>query len=384
MKKVIAMLTALVLLTGVALCGGAEAEWTICVCEEENFTVRIPANKSTEYDGALMIYVDEPGVIPYVMVHRRAMDKKFSDPQNYLNNVYREHMEDKYGNDSRGMNPAKTMEIGGKELLGARYMYMVGEYQVVLLKLIEIRPEGDVEFSAKYIDGEDEAVMAALDEAIRSYVETDTAEVVVEEPKQESGKVLEPMDLSWLTVNKEDGRYNVNITDTEMIDNGGCFTAEIYFADTYPIEEVYALQEGDKIMVNGTVWTVDELRPEQDDARELRVKEDMDGYIVFKKATENYLTVQMNDWTPCTLIGKETIMLPLPNAFMFVWMSGDEEVQTYDWESFVSLLRSGELAGKLNQYNTLIQFSDGMVQSIGHTDYPEGPVQQETGGWAGE
>jgi hypothetical protein len=50
----------------------------------------------------------------------------------------------------------------------------------------------------------------------------------------------------------------------------------------------------------------------------------------------------------------------------------------------LNLLRSGELNGELKQYNTLIQFKDGLVMSIGHTDYPEGPAPMIEAGWAGE
>ena len=98
---------------------------------------------------------------------------KFKNPGGYLNNVYREHLEEKYGSDFLGMNPASMWEIGGRELPGAKYMYKVGEYTVVLLKLLDIRDAGDVEYTVKYVDGEDASVMAAVNEAVRTYRETD-------------------------------------------------------------------------------------------------------------------------------------------------------------------------------------------------------------------
>ena len=355
-------------------------------CAEMQFTTKVPADAVSRYEEGtgLRVYTQSEGNIPYVQVTRRPMEYKFSNPQSYLNNTVREYLENKYGDDSQGMNPAKEWEVGGKTLLGARYYYVLQGIKVTQINLVEIRDAGDVEYTAKFYGDYEDVTMEALDAAVRYYQETDVAAAPAAEPQKESAKTVEPMDLSWLTVNKEDGQYSVRITDTKKIDDGGYFTAEIYFADTYPIEEVYALQEGDKVTVNGTAYTVDTLLPEQDGVRELRVKEDFDGYIVFKKATDNYLTAQMNDWTPSTKISTEKIMLPLPNAFAFFWMGGDEEVKTYDWESFVSLLRSGELDGELNQYNTLIQFKDGLVGSIGHTDYPQGPAQEDQGGWAGE
>ena len=384
MKKLIAIILTLALactaLTALA------AELTDVTCREMQFITKAPAGTAAGYveDTGLRIYTRGEGGIPYVQVTRRPLEYKFSNPQNYLNNTVREYLENKYGSDSQGMNPAKEWEIGGKTLLGARYYYVLQGTKVTQINVIEIRDAGDVEYTAKFYEGYEDITMEALEAAVQYYQETDAAAATVEEPRQATGKTVEPMDLSWLTVNKEDGQYSVRITDTDKIDAGGYFTAEIYFADTYPIEEVYALQEGDKVTVNGTVYTVDALLPEQDGARELRVKEDFDGYIVFKKATDNYLTVTMNDWVPSTKIGTEKVMLPLPNAFAFFRQSGDEEIQTYDWESFVSLLRSGELDGRLKQYNTLIQFKDGLVMSIGHTDYPQGPALEDQGGWAGE
>ena len=384
MKKLIAIIL-MIALACTALTALA-AELTDVTCKEMQFTTKAPAGTVAGYteDTGLRIYTKGEGGIPYVQVFRRPLEYKFSNPQDYLNNVVREYLEDKYGKDSQGMNPAKEMEIGGKTLLGARYYYVLQGTKVTQINVIEIRDAGDVEYTAKFYEGYEDITMETLETAVQYYQETDTAAATVEEPKQATGKTVEPMDLSWLTVNKEDGQYSVKITDTDKVDAGGYFTAEIYFADTYPIEEVYALQEGDKVTVNGTVYTVDALLPEQDGARELRVKEEFDGYIVFKKATDNYLTLLINDWVPSTKIGTEKVMLPLPNAFAFFWAGGDDEVKTYDWESFVNLLRSGELNGELKQYNTLIQFKDGLVMSIGHTDYPEGPAPMIEAGWAGE
>ena len=384
MKKLIAII--LILALACTALTAMAAELTDVTCKEMQFTTKAPAGTVAGYteDTGLRIYTRGEGGIPYVQVFRRPLEHKFNNPENYLNNTVREYLEDKYGKDSQGMNPAKEWEIGGKTLLGARYYYVLQGTKVTQINVIEIRDAGDVEYTAKFYEGYEDITMEALEAAIRYYQETDVAAATVEEPKQATGKRVEPMDLSWLTVNKEDGQYSVKITDTDKVDEGGYFTAEIYFADTYPIEEVYALQEGDEVKINGAIYIVDTLLPEQDGVRELRVKDNIDGYIVFKKATDNYLTVLMDDWVPSTKIGTEKIMLPLPNAFAFFWQSGDGELRTYDWESFVSLLRSGELDGKLKQYNTLIQFKDGLVNSIGHTDYPEGPVKTIGSGWAGE
>ena len=174
MKKLISILLALALLVS-CIAALAEAEPEEYACREENFSTRIPAGTSAAYEEGtgLMIYARSEGNIPYVIVSRRPLDMKFQNPENYLNNVFREYMEDKYGDKFRGMNPAKTWEAGGKELLGARYMYMVGDVQVTLLRLVEVRNGGDVEYTAKYTGDTEEITMAALDTAVRYYRETD-------------------------------------------------------------------------------------------------------------------------------------------------------------------------------------------------------------------
>ena len=95
-------------------------------------------------------------------------------PQGYLNNTYREFLEEKYPNDSVGINPAKTREIGGKELIGALYTLYNKEYDLTTyqLQLIEIRDGGDVEYIAMYSPEDDEeTVMKTLDTIVANYRE---------------------------------------------------------------------------------------------------------------------------------------------------------------------------------------------------------------------
>lgn len=377
MKKLTAMILALALALSFTLCGSAAgSDWADYTCVEEQFSTKIPVSGTSGYveGSGLTIYTDVAGYIPYIIVHRRPMDKKFSNPVNYLNNVYREHMENKYGDQYLGMiGTARTREIGGKELLSAEYRFSVSGRTVVQLQLIDIRDAGDVEYTVKFIQGEDEATMAALNEAVRYYRETDTGTQAKPAAEKE---VLRPVDISGMGVDTTDGIYYTRIRDAEKVDSGGYFTAELYLPDTYPLDEVYALQEGDRVEVNGTVWTVASLLPEEDGRRELRVKEAIDGYIVFKKETDISCTVLVNDWAPCTMISTEKIMLPLRNDFSFAWMSPDGEAQVYDADSFIKLLRDGDTERYLTQYNTMLRYKDGLLGMIVHADYPEGPEEE--------
>ncbi len=173
MKKLMAVMLILALFC--ALLPAAAEELTDFSCTEMQFTTKVPAGAIPRYEegNGLRIYTKAEGVIPYVSVYRRPLENKFNNPTNYLNNVLREYLEDKYGDDSLGMNPAKEWEIADMTLPGARYFYRIQGIEVTQINLLYIRDAGDVEFTAKFYEGYEEVTMAALEEAIRYYLETD-------------------------------------------------------------------------------------------------------------------------------------------------------------------------------------------------------------------
>ena len=148
-------------------------------CDEDGFSTKVTANNGTEYrttkgQMGLTIYYGEAGSVPCVIIHRRPMDGKFNNPQNYLNNVYREFLEEKYEGDggSVGTNPATTWNVGGKDLIGARYFIRTGDVAVTQVLLIEIRDQGDVEYIGMYRgEAEEKQVMDALNAAVANYAE---------------------------------------------------------------------------------------------------------------------------------------------------------------------------------------------------------------------
>lgn len=382
MKKMLALILAAAVAMSVMICGAAaEDAWKDFNCAEEQFTTKVPAAAASRYetDNGLVVYTEHEGYIPNLTVHRRTGESKFKNPTNYLNNVYREYLENKYGDDSRGMNPAKTWEVGGKELLGARYMYMIGEVSVVQEVLIEVRDAGDVEYIVKYIDGEGDAVLAAREEAVRNYRETDADEPADEpEPQPAAGGVLTPVDVSNTLVDNQNGTYWAHITDTDRIMDSGYFTVELYVQDLYAADKAWALQPGDKVQVNGMTYTVKSLQPEQDGRRELYVEEDIPGYIAFKKTSNTACVAVMDDWVPCTKVGEEKIMMPLANDFNYTWLDQDGEIGgTYDADQFVTMVTNADSAPALRQYNTMIQFENGLLMKIAHQDYPYGPEETE-------
>ena len=123
--------------------------------------------------------------------------------------------------------------------------------------------------------------------------------------------------------------------------------------------------------------------PEENGYRELRVQEEFDGYFAFQTLTETTCTLVVNDWVAGTLVGRKQIMLPLPDAFLYLKLESSGEQTIYDAESFIELLENGE-AKDWTRYNTLISFSDGLAAYVIHSDYPEGPTEEIEADWDGE
>ncbi len=63
----------------------------------------------------------------------------------------------------------EAYEIGGKTLPAGLYTYRVQEYLVDLVRIYDVTGEGTAIFSAKFLQGEGEATLAALDAAVRYY-----------------------------------------------------------------------------------------------------------------------------------------------------------------------------------------------------------------------
>jgi len=377
MKKLICMMLTLCLMAGCTILPAMAEETADYICEEENFKTRIPLNGSSGYEKntGLVIYTDVPGYIPYVIVHRRPLDKKFNNPVNYLNNVYREYLEGKH--EDTGTNPAKKWEVGGKELIGARYMYKIGKYTVVQVQLIEIREAGDVEYTAKYIQGEDAATMAALDTAVKYYQETDTD--AVDQPETLKGEkipeapVLEPISKAGTEVDLENGTYWAKITDTAQILNGGYFTVELYESDLYDAAEVEALKPGDKVKLEKKTYTVKSIQNwlDHDDVFRMEPEEEFQGWMGFEKAGDGYYYGTIGNTHMSSFVTDVQIRMPLANAFSFVYVVAENDITLFDADKFVSALCGGEAwiaEEELSEDCTAVQFTDGLLTAIVHQE----------------
>lgn len=233
MKRIFGLILSLALLTGCLPIGaGAEELFLDVYCEQQDFSTKYAPNYTAEWEegNGLRIWLDGKGYVPNVLIYRRPLDKKFNDPVNYLNNVYREYMEEKYG-DSVGTIPCQTLEVGDKTVYAVRYLYEANGNRLCMARIIEVREGGDVEFAAKYPVDEPEEALAALYVAVLYYTEGKGTAAAT--PKAELGgafsvKKAQPI-VSGVSQYK-DGRFYMNLPNGWQIFTQGdyasfCFKA---------------------------------------------------------------------------------------------------------------------------------------------------------------
>lgn len=138
-------------------------------CREQGFTTMADPAYSWDYQEGtgLSIYTRNAGKIPYVIVFRS--EDLLGEPYEYIQEQYTPHMRNKYGEALADVQEIERYEIGGKQLPAGLYSYYVGDTLVDMLRLMDSTGSRTVSYTAKFIHGEGEATMAALDAAIRGF-----------------------------------------------------------------------------------------------------------------------------------------------------------------------------------------------------------------------
>ena len=220
MKRLFCMILSLSLLLCCLAGAAGEEELPLLdvYCAEQDFSTKCLADYSTEWEegNGLCIWMDGPGYVPNVLIFRRPLDKKFNNPVNYLNNVYREYMEDKYG-DSVGTNPCQKVEIGEKTVYLARYHYEANGNKLCMARVIEVRDDGDVEFAAKYPEDDPQDAAAALYMAVLYYT---AGRGEAPAPTAEMGgsySVQKSLPIVSGVSEYRDGRFYINLPDSWQI-----------------------------------------------------------------------------------------------------------------------------------------------------------------------
>ena len=373
MKKIM-ILAGLILCMMLAMASAENEKWVNC--GELAILISIPESCTTKYsssDRGLYVYAGEEGAVPYVLIVPRTESLRFRNPEKYLNETYRDYMAGKYGSSAGRMTLAAQAEIGGKKMLCARYAYKVGQHSLEQMKLIETGAERDIEYTVKYLQGEERAVLPVM-EAIARSLQTDNGDHLppsVSSPAADTvsvppaGTVLMPE--SPAPADTENGVYQAEVTELDRIMEGGFFTVRLYAAEIYPADQVEALRAGDRVQVNGNVYTVKSMIPHDEGTLELIPEEEIFGYIVFNSRNGSY-TVMVDDETVRTHLTDVKIWMPLANNFSFASIEGSGDAVVYDADAFVSLVNREEI-GELTPAHTTVQFEGGLLMTILYTEY---------------
>jgi len=138
-------------------------------CHEQGFTTVAQPGYAWDYrEGTgISIYTRHAGSIPYVIVFRS--EDLLGEPFEYIQEQYTPHIRQKYGQALASFEEIEGYEIGGKTLPAGLYSYYVGDTLVDMLRLMDSSGSRTVSYTAKFVHGDGDDTLAALDLAIRNF-----------------------------------------------------------------------------------------------------------------------------------------------------------------------------------------------------------------------
>ncbi len=142
---------------------------TAAPCPELGFSTLCDPSVLQKYeDGTgLNLFIEGEERIPYVLVYQNG--DLIGDAGEYLREQYTPYMKNKYGDDLVGYTEYEYYDIGGKQLPAALYTYRVQGTLVDMLRIMDSTGSQTVSYTAKYVQGNGDATMDALDKAVRYY-----------------------------------------------------------------------------------------------------------------------------------------------------------------------------------------------------------------------
>ena len=181
---------------------------------------------------------------------------------------------------------------------------------------------------------------------------------------QAEGGTLTPLPVG--AINTQNGNYLAEIDNLSTAVEDGYINTKLYQPDYYAADALQALQAGDKVAVDGQVFTVSETHEHDEGEIEIYTQEEFDGYIVFKPHGDVY-SVLVNDETRASYAGDYTIMMPLPNDFCFI--DGSEyDMVPCTADQFLQMISTGKFSA-FGYMETVLSFRDGMPMYLGNFVY---------------
>lgn len=141
----------------------------IVSCPEQGFSTLTSTQvgaKFVEGDG-MYIYTEEYGYIPYAQLY--VMADPPSDLHAYFDNTFTPYMQQQYGGDLIAIQELGDTTLGGRPVVAAKYAYRLQGYVIEMLRAYDNRDGRTLIYTAKYFQGEGDATLAALEEAVANY-----------------------------------------------------------------------------------------------------------------------------------------------------------------------------------------------------------------------
>ena len=198
------------------------------------------------------------------------------------------------------------------------------------------------------------------------------------EPESSPEADVMPIPADPECIDLENGSFKARLEDLDRIDEGW-FTVALYKVDEYDPEQIRNLKPGDTLLVNGEIYTVEEVSSrdigwigEEDIVWDVVTEEECWGGLWFREYGQDTFAAYLDDWVPCTYAGSVKVTLPLPEKFELYAVPGGEDPEVYKAEEFLEKLREGDWS-IYNEYNTSAAFEDGELVWIWRSGYPHGP-----------
>ena len=129
------------------------------------------ADKSYSWDyedgTGISIYTETTGSIPYIIVYQG--EDLIGEPLEYIKEQYSPYMQSKYGRDLVRCEEVEDYEIGGKKLPAGLYTYSLQGHMVEMIRIYDSTGKRTVAYTAKYLQGEGDKTLEALDNAVKYF-----------------------------------------------------------------------------------------------------------------------------------------------------------------------------------------------------------------------